>query len=103
MNILIRGTTPTLAFKLPFQADLLTEAWITLAQNKCEILTKELSDCTVQDDIISVKLTQAETMMLCANDMTQIQIRALTEDGNALASVVINVKTEAIIKGGEIA
>lgn len=37
---MIRGTTPTLAFTLPFAVDSLAAAWITIAQNKNIIIDK---------------------------------------------------------------
>lgn len=44
---MIRGTTPTLEFILPFDTSLLAEAYVTLAQAGDVVLDKPLSECTL--------------------------------------------------------
>lgn len=99
---MIRGTTPTLKFTLPFNADRLVCAWITLAQNKKDIINKPMSDCSCGENIVTVTLTQEETLKLDCNCRTEIQIRVKTVDGKALASKIFTVDTERILKDGEI-
>lgn len=41
---MIRGTTPTLEFTLPFDTSLIAEMYITLTQNGTTMLEKTLSD-----------------------------------------------------------
>lgn len=61
---MFRGTTPTLKFTLPFDADGLSCAWITLAQNKKDIIDKPMTECTCAENVITVTLTQEETLLL---------------------------------------
>lgn len=99
---MIRGTTPTLEFAIPFDTSVLSEAWVTLSQNNVVILNKELKDCTCDDRKLSVRLTQEETLKLDCNCKTEIQIRAKTKEGDALASDIITVNTDRILKDGVI-
>lgn len=99
---MIRGTTPTLAFELPFEVSLLAEAWITLAQQDKIILNKELADCSREGCLLSVRLSQEETLQLEQNCNTEIQLRVRTEGGDALASRIYTVDTACILKDGVI-
>ena len=99
---MIRGTTPTLEFKLPFETSILAEAWVTMAQNKEVVLDKQMSECQCSGNVLTVKLTQEETLALKCNCLTEIQIRVRTVDGNALASKVMTVSPDRILKDGVI-
>ena len=99
---MIRGTTPTLEFTIPFDTELLAEAYITLAQNKTVVIDKKLSECQCSENVITVKLTQEETLKLQCNCLTEIQIRVRTKDGNALASDIETISPDRILKDGVI-
>lgn len=43
---MIRGTTPTLEFALPFEVDLIAEAYVTISQNQSVVIDKSLSELT---------------------------------------------------------
>ena len=99
---MIRGTTPTLEFKLPFDTDILAEAWVTMAQKGKVVLDKQLSECQCEGNVLTVKLSQEETLDLKCNCLTEIQIRIRTIDGNALASDIMSVSPDRILKDGVI-
>ena len=99
---MIRGTTPTLEFTLPFDVGILAEAWVTMAQKGEVVLDKQLSECQCGGNVLTVKLTQEETLSLKCNCLTEIQIRVRTVDGNALASKVMSVSPDRILKDGVI-
>lgn len=98
---MIRGTTPTLTFTLPFSASDITEAWITFAQNEIIKLDKPLSECTREGNTISVTLTQAETLTLTSGRVTEIQLACRCGDA-VFRSKIIPVPTSRILKDGEI-
>lgn len=98
---MIRGTTPTLEFVLPFKASILAEAYVTLAQAGGVVLDKPLSECTLDGDKMIVKLTQEDTLKL-KTGLVEIQIRAKTGDGNAIASDIILTSAQKILKEGVI-
>ena len=99
---MIRGTTPTLEFTLPFDTILLAEAWVTLSQNGSEIVTKTLQECSCEGEMLTVRLAQEDTLKLRSDNNTEIQIRARTHEGNALASNIITASTARILKDGVI-
>lgn len=87
-----RGTTPTHTFQLPVDASLLDEVKITYVQKDKEVLTKYKRDCKVNGSSISVTLTQEETLRFSQYCVCHVQVRALTNDGEAIASQIMNVK-----------
>lgn len=99
---MIRGTTPTLEFTIPFDAGQLAEAYVTLSQNGEIVIDKALHDCQCGGNKLSVKLTQEETLKLQCECITEIQIRARTLEGEAIASNIIREQTERILKDGVI-
>lgn len=99
---MIRGTTPTLEFILPFATSILDEAYVTLSQNEQIVLDKKLEDCKCEERKLSVRLTQEETLKLDCDCKTEIQIRARTKEGDAVASHIITVDTNRILKDGVI-
>lgn len=99
---MIRGTTPTLEFSLPFETSLLDEAFVTFSQKGKVVLDKQLSECSVEKNTLTVKLTQEDTLKLLHDCLVQIQIRARTEDGSAVASNIIDVFVNKILKDGVI-
>ena len=98
---MIRGTTPTFTFNLPFEASALKSAYITIKSHNIEI-EKAISDCTIGEKSISTTLTQEETLKLTAGKRVKIQLRVLTEGGNALATEIYVVDAEDILKEGVI-
>lgn len=99
---MIRGTTPTLEFTLPFEVSNLSTAYITLAQNGRIVVEKCMDECKCGKDILSVQLTQEETLKLDCNYKVDIQIRAKTVMDEALASNIITVSARKILKDGVI-
>ena len=99
---MIRGTTPTLEFDVPFDTELLAEAYVTLSQNREIVVDKPLTECQCSGNKITVRLTQEETLKLDCECNTEIQIRARMVDGNAVASNIITVSTNRILKDGVI-
>jgi hypothetical protein len=99
---MIRGTTPKLEFTFPFEVNTLSDCYVTLAQNNVIVLEKCLADCQCGGRTLVVHLTQEETLKLDCNCNTEIQIRAKTISGDAVASNIIVVATEKILKDGVI-
>lgn len=99
---MIRGTTPTLVFTLPFAVDNLAAAWITIAQNKNIIIDKALGDCVCDGNTLSVALSQSETLQLTNGVFCEVQIRVRTVAGEALASKIYTMPAERILKDGVI-
>ena len=103
---MIRGTTPTLTFTLPFNVSELSEYYISIGQlNGLAIdgvIEKDQDDCTSSGKVITCVLSQADTLKLHADYPVRIQLRAKTSGGVAMASKMINTTVGAIIKEGVI-
>lgn len=99
---MIRGTTPTLTFKLPFQTSRVDDVYITFNQANITVLEKTKNDTDLHDDIVELKLTQADTLSLNRRPNVEIQLRVLTTDGEALASQIIVQSVSRILKDGVI-
>lgn len=85
---MIRGTTPTHIFTLPFNVDDVKRLVITYAQQCEPLVEKTLEDCELSENKVKVKLTQEDTLRLNNQLPVEIQIRVLTKDNTALASRV---------------
>lgn len=99
---MIQGTTPTLRFNLPFDISVVKKAEIVLEYvdaNKKVQIVKELKDCITGEKYIAAKLTQEDTLKLPAPSMALVQLRVLTNDGNALATDVQKVFIKSLLKG----
>lgn len=88
---MIRGTTPTHTFELPFDSDMVSKARVLYAQNGIIVLTKDNEECLREGSCISVKLTQKDTLKFDCNYPVEVQIRVLLDNEEALASTVIKV------------
>lgn len=84
---MIKGTTPTHIYTLPFDTSLVKSVRITYAQSGKVILTKETDKCTLEGNKVVITLTQEETLKF-STEIVQIQVRVLTLGNEALSSHV---------------
>lgn len=108
-----RGTTPTNIFILPEEMNdaSFDTLYITYQQRNKTVLEKTLDNIQRDGNVLTVKLTQAETLAFesghCfsgAIDSSDvyIQIRAKLTDGTAMASELMKASVQQILKDGEI-
>lgn len=100
---MIRGTTPTHNFRLPFSAEMVSKFKVIYAQDDSVILTKENETCECDGNVIKVRLTQEETLKFDCKKAVQIQIRVLTLGGDALASNIKLVDVDKCLESEVIA
>lgn len=89
---MIRGTTPTHIFTLPFGIETIKTIQIIYAQNGAEKLTKSNADCTLEGNTVKIRLTQEDTFKFADDVCVEVQVRVLTTGGDALASRVMRVR-----------
>lgn len=99
---MIRGTTSTLQFAFPFELNNVAELWVTLKQDNNIVLDKTLVDCELDGSVLTLRLTQQDTLKLNAFMPVAIQVRIRTNDGNAVASNIITTSVGQILKDGVI-
>jgi hypothetical protein len=94
----IRGTTPTHTFQIPFNTNLLKEIRISYAQRDAVVVEKTTEDCKLDGMNITVKLTQEETLRFSENVVAALQLRVLLNDGNVLATPVLRLDVGELLQ-----
>lgn len=123
--MIIRGTTPYHNFILPILAEDIKSIYVTYLQNEKVILDKSKEDVTITDLIdlhenasveelseeeqsscqLTVHLTQEDTLKFhfypaAKKNIAVIQIRILTTDDEAFASMPINERIFGVLHEG---
>lgn len=102
---MIRGTTPTLQFNLPFATSIIKAVEITIKYVdglKKILVTKTLEDCELGETSVTTMLTQEETLQLPAPATALVQLRVLTNDDKSLATEPYSIKVKKLLAEGVI-
>ena len=91
---MIRGTTPTHTFLLPFDASEIRAIRIAYAQRGEVVLTKSEADCTLENNRVTLRLGEEETLRFAAGDRLQRQVRVLTASGDVFALRILGASVE---------
>ena len=97
-----RGSTPTISYTLPFPAERLEAAYITIVQDEGMVIEKQLEDMTIDGNEISVKLTQQETLLLDSESGAAMQFRYRDINGDSFPTETIIFTVGGLLKDGEI-
>lgn len=92
-----RGSTPTHIFNFPIATSLIKQIRITYAQGDKVILTKTEADCVLEDKKAILKLTQQETLSFDHTILVEIQVKALTVNGDVLISKIENKSVDRVL------
>lgn len=91
----IRGTTPTHQFALPFDAGMITKLSVTYSRENGEVVVKRRKEeCEMIGNIISVTLSQQESLSFQPDEIVEVQIKLSTDGGNVLASPKYRIAVE---------
>lgn len=91
---MIRATTPTHTFNI--HTNDVKELLITYKQGMDIVMEKTLKDVEVNNGIITYRLTQEETKRFRPGTV-DIQVRVLTNDGVALASQIMTIRSKGVL------
>lgn len=83
---MIRGSTPTHNFIMPFSTDMIDRVRITYSQNCRKLFCKEREDCKFSGSTVSVRLSQEETLLFDHKATAKIQVKVKTLGGEVLLS-----------------
>ena len=99
-----RGSTPSLFFKTPYQAEIIVDGYLTFSQRGSVVLEKRFTDGSVSvlDGGLIVDLTQAETLKLTPVDDCYVQARFVFVAGKTASADVWEIPVLDVMKGGEI-
>lgn len=90
-----KGGTPIHTFEIPPElVGNIKSVEITYSQKKQIILQKNTEDCTINENIISVTLTQLDTFRFTDDVNVEIQVRILDEAGNVFPSNIMCVSCD---------
>lgn len=99
---MIRGTTPTITITATGLSEISVEAaYLTIKQPGVEI-EKATPEISVDGDILTVTLSQEETLSFTAESTAELQLRVLSKSGTAYASQIISMPVGRILKDGVI-
>lgn len=99
MNEIIRGTTPTLSFGLPFSTDLLSTGFVILKQGNGISIEKNLSVCSCEGNTLTAKFTQEDTLALEVGIHAKARLVVKTSGGDRLESKDFVVRVGETHKG----
>ena len=85
------GTTPTHTFTLPFPVDEIKSVRIIYSQGDKPLFVKETDDCTLENNTITVKLTQEDTLKFDHKKSVFVQVRVLTHNDDSLISGIKSI------------
>lgn len=97
----IRGTTPIHRFALPFITSQLSDLTITYGQLGEVIVKKTMEDCDVAENLVTVSLTQQESLSFSPNEIAEVQMKVATIDGDVLASPRYRLAVEDVLDDKE--
>lgn len=99
---MVKGTTPTFTFTLPFDASTVEVAYLTFQQGNSVAFEKGMTSATTEGQSISFLVTQKDTLGLADSPDVTIQFRCKTSDGKVYASGLIEVPVVPTLKDVEI-
>lgn len=98
---MIRGTTPTLTFNLGVKISDLSDIYITFSQNGKTVLERKDGQPEGKHSV-KIELTQEETLAFEVDPVLLVQVRAKSKQGDALASNIMRINVEDVLKEGKI-
>ena len=98
---MIRGTTPTLTFKLPFDCSTIDIISISFAQYNKIVFEKYYYDCVIKGNEIIVTLTEDDTLKFNSDEHAEIQIRVGIGE-QRFASQIMKIGIERVLRDGSL-
>ena len=90
--MIIRACSYKASIKLPAAASTYSKIRVTFAQNGVNLVTKNKTDLTIENDTVTVKLNQTDTKLFDPTFIALMQIRCYGSAYDAPGSVVFGIK-----------
>ena len=94
---MVRASTPTHEFEMPFGSEFYKRVLITYKQNDEIVLEKTERDVSWSGNVMSLTLTQEETLKFNDNVSVVIQIRVLTHDDKSIPSNTMTIPCGVVL------
>ena len=92
-----RGSTPTYTFELNIIPEGLTDLNMSFAQNGVIKLEKSLEDVEIQENRLTIELTEDETLLFETNDMKSAYVDVQVKFGFGTKRAISDI-TQIIVK-----
>ena len=102
MSAVGRGTTPYNRFNVDIDLRNAAVIWLSYKQGSKIVIDKFKEDLEIEENRVTVHLTQKETLALKDKLGLRIQIRARFPDGSAVKSTIIDTTASEVLKDGVI-
>ena len=99
---MIRGTTPTHYFTVPCKAQNISKVNVLYGQDDKLLFKKKTSDCTIEDELVTVKLSRNESLMFNHKLPAQVQIVIKQTNDDILESIVQTFGVDKLLDDGVI-
>lgn len=97
---MIRGTTPTHSFSVPYDLTNVENIVIRYGQNDKPLFEKTKADCIIAGNLITVTLTEEETYSFDCHFVGQAQIELTFIGGEKIKSEIMLFSVGRCLKGG---
>lgn len=92
------GCTCKNIFSFPYNKEDVSVLYITYQVKGKTLVEKGIGQCEIADGLLSVLLTQEDTLKLGNESIVKIQIRAKLNDGTPIKSDIIETYTDIVLK-----
>ena len=93
----MRGTTPKITYSLPFSADLIAKARLSVEFEGKILLRKDTGDFTKEGNLLSLQLTREDTVTLPEGKFVQVQLQVQTTGGECLVAAPESIYTGILL------
>lgn len=97
IGIIHTGCTDFHRFKCALDKSKIEKLLVSYAQRKKIILEKTLSDCTIADNVLTVPLSQEETLLFDLGCIVEVQARVKYTDGTAGKSCIVRAFPDELL------
>lgn len=94
---MIRGTTPTHTFTLPFSADTIDKLRLTYSQSGSVVFEKTEADVLMSGKKLEYTLTQEESLSLQESKQVEIQLKIKNTAGSVVASKIMRLNATTVL------
>lgn len=96
--MIAKGCTCKNSFPIPYTKDEIATLFVTYQQSKETVIEKSITDCTFEDGMVSVYLSQEETLSFKDDVVIKIQLRVKLNNGAATKSKIVETYTDYVLK-----
>lgn len=94
---MIRGTTPTHIFTLPFDSGEISQLRLTYSQDGVTVFEKNETEVNRAGTQLEYTLTQTESLAFTEQKAVEIQLKIKTIDGTVVASKIMRTNVSTVL------